>query len=262
MIEPHSHGPRKTAVVSVQLSDPGGTIRGQVQIDTGPMRLADLVPTAYELTMVLAGRANRREEQAGRSISCRAGCGACCRQLVPLSPPEAFFLADVIATFEDGPRNRLMERFDDIVDELKRRDMMAEMLDPTVSPSDPALKTGLRYFALQKACPFLVDESCAIHSVRPVACREYNVTSPTEWCTAPYAHDIAKVPMPLPLSLPLVRMSAELFGSKPQLVPLPLVPHWVKEHEELGQRHWPGLELFRCFMHHLGAVSPASNRPS
>jgi len=247
---------RQFAQIAVQLTDPDGTIRGQVQIDTGPMRLAELVPTALELTNVLSARANKREEKAGHTISCCAGCGACCRQLVPLSPPEAFFLADVIASMEPQRQADVLGRFGLIVSELERHNMIDELFDPK-DTDDPRLEIGRRYWNLQMPCPFLVDESCSIHPYRPVACREYNVTSPAAWCSKPYDHELAKVPMPMPFSLPLARLTGELIGVKPPLIPLTLVPRWVAENQELGKRTWPGLDLFRRFMAHLGTKTAA-----
>lgn len=246
--------PKQVALMAVQLTDPDGTIRGQVQVDTGPMRLAELVPTAFELTNVLTGRANKREEKAGRTISCRAGCAACCRQLVPLSPPEAFFLMEVIASLPPDRQTEVLGRFGLIVSELERQNMIEELLAPTVA-EEARLEVARKYWFLQMPCPFLVDESCSIYPHRPVACREYNVTSPAEWCSEPFAHEVAKVAMPFPLSLPLARLTAELIDGKPSLIPLTLVPRWVEEHVELGKSTWPGLELFRRFMVH---VSPGS----
>ena len=243
---------RQIAQIAVQLTDPEGTIRGQVQVDTGPMRLADLVPTAYELTNVLGARANKREERAGRKISCCQGCAACCRQWIPVSPPEAFYLADLIASLEPQRREELLGRFDAIVSELERHDMIEGLFDPKIDDG-PRLEIGRRYWKLQLACPFLVDESCSIYPHRPVACRDYNVTSPAIWCSQPYDHEIAKVEMPIPFSIPLARLTGELIGSKPPLIPLPLIPRWVSENAGLGQRTWPGLELFRRFMSHLGS---------
>ena len=49
--------------------------------------------------------------------------------------------------------------------------------------------------------PFLEEESCSIHPDRPMACREYLVTSPAENCRAPRADNVEKVVLeadPLP----------------------------------------------------------------
>ncbi|GAB4328290.1 MAG: hypothetical protein Kow0074_24150 [Candidatus Zixiibacteriota bacterium] len=256
MTEDPTNTPRQVAIMQVELTDPGGTIRGQVQIDTGPMRLADLVPTAIELTMVLSTRANQRARKEGKSISCAAGCGACCRQLVPVSPPEAFWIADVIRSLPPERRDVVMARFNHIASEVEERGMVEEMYDPP--PTDgPILEISRKYFLLGMPCPFLEDESCSIHPYRPVACREYNVTSPAAWCADPFTYEIEKVPMPLPLSLPLTRMTTALVGSRVPLVPLSLVPQWVEQNAELGQRTWPGQELFNTFIGFLGAARKA-----
>jgi len=201
-------------------------------------------------TNALVEHAARREHEAGRSLSCRAGCGACCRQMVPVSPPEAFYLMDVIESFEPRRRRAAMERFDHVVKVLEEREMIDELLDPALTP-DPVLPVARQYFELGMPCPFLVAESCSIHPHRPVACRDYNVTSPAAWCAQPYEHEIAKVPMPLPLSVPLSRLTAALTGEKPCLLPLALVPRWVGSRADLRARQWPGPELFDRFVDEL-----------
>lgn len=236
---------------TIEFNTPLGPIRGKVEVDTGPMRLVDLVPTAYELTNILVARANRQEEKFGRKISCRSGCGACCCQMVPLSAPEAFYLADLMDSFEDEKREDLFGRFETIAHELERKKMIDQLLDPEYL-DDPVLAIARQYFHLQMPCPFLIDGSCSIYEHRPVACREYNVTSPASWCSDPYRHEITKVPMPIPLSAPLARLTGKLTSSKPRLIPLTLAPRWVMEHLDLRKRQWPGLELFKQFIIEIG----------
>jgi Fe-S-cluster containining protein len=250
---PHS----RVALMAVNLTDPEGTVRGKVQVDTGPMRLAELVPTAFELTNVLTGRANKREEKAGRTISCAKGCAACCRQMVPVSPPEAFFLMDLIESLQPEQQAEVIQRFGLVVSELERHNLVDELLDPQVT-DDSRLEIARKYWGLQMPCPFLVNEACSIHPSRPVACREFNVTTPAEWCSEPYDHEVAKVPMPFPLSLPLARLTAQLTESKPTLIPLTLVPRWTADHAELGQQTWPGLDLFKRFISLMGPQPPDS----
>jgi Fe-S-cluster containining protein len=238
---------KQFAVLGVELNTPDGPMRGKVQVDTGPMRLSELVQTAYELTGVVTSRANKKQETLGKSISCRAGCAACCRQMVPLSPPEAFYLMDMIDSLDSIKRAWLLGRFESIVAQLEAENMIQGMLDIVIG-ADESRTLNKKYFAMQLACPFLVDESCSIHADRPVACREYNVTSPALWCSDPFGNGVEKVPMPIPLSAPLAWLTAELVGGPPALIPLTLMPQWVAEHEELRQRTWPGLELFKKFM--------------
>lgn len=252
MPEPQSNHDAHMQIRVVELPTPDGVMRGKVGVTTGPMSLAGLVQTALDLTNALVDRAVKLEVIAGRTLSCCAGCGACCRHMVPLSPPEAFYLMDVIDGFDAPRRDEVLSRFDKIENELDRRRMIEELLDPRLT-DETALPIAKRYFALGLACPFLVDESCSIHQHRPVACRDFNVTSPAEWCAKPYQHDIAKVPMPLPLSAPLSRLTAALSGENACLIPLTLVPRWTRAHAELRKRQWPGPKLFDRFLTELSA---------
>lgn len=251
--------PGRYALMSVALTTPSGVLRGKVSVDTGPMRLAELVPTACELTNVLVGQAEQREQKAGRQVSCRASCGACCRHMVAISPPEAFYMMDMLDTFEPARRAEVLDRIDVIVNELERQEMIDELMNP-VYVDEAVLPIARKYFLLGMPCPFLVDESCSIHLHRPVVCREYNVTSPAELCVDPLMNDISKVPMPLPLTVPLARLTAELTGTPPRLIPIPLVPRWITQHQSVRERQWPGLELFQKFMRML-EPAPSSDGP-
>jgi Fe-S-cluster containining protein len=222
-----------------------------VQVSTGPMRLADLVPTAFELTDIIVMRAIARETKAGHPVTCRAGCGVCCSQMVPVSPPEVFYLVDMLSSLPSEMHNSIRQRFELITAVLEQRNMIDYLMEPEYS-DDPFLAIARDYFSLNLPCPFLVDASCGIYEHRPVACRDYNVTSPAEWCTDPYSHEVAKVRTVLPLSAPLARLSAALTGSKPRLIPLTLAPRWVQEQNELRHHAWNGLELFQQFMAEVG----------
>jgi len=252
---------RNVAGFEVKLATPLGPIRGRVTIDTGPMRLAHLVSTAYELTNILVERAAKREEKAGRRISCGPKCGVCCCQMIPLSPPEAFYLVDLLDSLDTSHRQVLLERFEAVVNKLKKGNMVEELLAPDCS-DDLGLAIAKEYFRMQMPCPFLEEESCSIHPNRPVACREYNVTSPPELCAdaGMYSSGIAKVPMPLPLSAPLARLTAHLTGTKARLIPLTLVPVWVAEHDDWRRMEWPGVTLFQRLMEEIGRRSGAETR--
>ncbi len=259
MMNADSHDiPDDMQLWAVELSTPDGVLRGKVAVTRGPMRLAGLVRTTCGLTDALVAHAIELEEQAGRTISCRAGCAACCRYMVPVSPAEALHLMDVIESLEPDRRRSVLEKFDEIVGVLEQHEMIAELLDPP--PTDePVLPIARRYFELQLACPLLADESCVLHTERPIACRHCNTTSPPAACSRPYEPGVAQVPMPLPLSAPLARLTAQLTGQPPGLIPLPLVPRWVAQHADLRQRTWPGLELFDRFLTQIGSPGAAGS---
>ena len=242
----------REAFFQVDLDTPLGPVRGKVAVDTGPMGLVELVPTALELTNILVDRARGREEKEGNRITCQAGCGVCCCQMVPISAPEAFYLSDLVESLSPERQEEVLKRFGEIVKELERRNLIDELLDPHYC-DDVVLPISKKYFSHNLPCPFLVEESCSIHPYRLVSCREYNVTSPATWCADPYSYDVVKVSMPLPLSAPLASLTARLTNSKPRLIPLTLALLWVSEHTDLKKRQWPGLELFQYFMAEVGS---------
>ncbi len=239
---------------AVEFKTPFGIIRGKVQVSEGPMRLVDLVSTALEFTDILVKRAIDKEEKEGRKIYCGPGCGVCCNQMVPLSPPEAIWISELVDHLEKSGWKELSQKFDRIAEKLEQLGMVGELLDPDFS-DDVALEIAKKYFQLSIPCPFLVDNSCRIYPYRPVACREYNVTSPPEFCRDPYSNQVNKVPMPLPLSAPLARLTAKLTGTKPRLIPLVLTRKWYFDNKELVYRKWEGTELLRGFLKELGGVN-------
>ncbi len=238
-------------VFKVHFDTPLGPIRGKVQVSTGPMPLVDLVPTALELTDILVRRACERETKEGRSVSCKAGCGVCCYQMVPLSPPEAIWISKLVDHLEKSKEPGLADRFDNIAKRLQGLGMVEDLLDPDYS-DDVALDIARKYFSLKIPCPFLYDDSCSIYPYRPVACREYNVTSSPEYCADPYSNNVVKVAMPLPLSAPLARLTAKLTDTKPRLIPLTLARRWYLENEDLSRKSWPGMELLQRFLEEIG----------
>ncbi len=81
---------------------------GQLKIDGVPMDISltvpkalclpeALLPDAQQFAYQLTDVAVARVERAGHRISCVKGCGAYCRQMVPISPPEARHLARLVA---------------------------------------------------------------------------------------------------------------------------------------------------------------------
>lgn len=253
MAEAPGPGKIDSIAFDVELPVSDGVIRGRVAVSAGPLGLAALVATAQQLTDAVVDHAVRLEVLNNRQVSCQRGCAACCRLMVPVSPPEALRLMDLIERFEPSRRDRVLERFEQAERTLERRGLVAELLDPQWS-DDAVLPVAREYFALQLACPFLEDELCGIHPQRPAACRDYNVTSPAEWCKQPHDHEIAKVPTPIPLCVPLSRTAARLTGDRPQLIPLTLAVRWVRNHADLRRRTWPGVELFERFLAEMHAV--------
>jgi hypothetical protein len=83
------------------------TGRAALQIDGTPMSISftvpkgpcgpeALLPAVQRLANQVTDHAEARANRAGLKISCAKGCGACCRQTVPISPVEARHLAALV----------------------------------------------------------------------------------------------------------------------------------------------------------------------
>jgi len=247
----------QAGIFKVDIETPLGPIKSNVTVDTGPMRLAELVPSAIELTNILMQRAEKKQKDQGKTVSCKAGCGACCRQMVPLSAPEAFFVFDLLNSIQGEKKQVFVERFNQIAKRLEAQHLIELLLSESFD-DDKVYALAVDYFSWQIPCPFLINESCAIHSFRPVACREYSVTSAPQLCSTPFSGKVNKIPMPLPLSMPLARLTADLTSLDIKLIPLSLAPLWVQKHMPINQQTWPGLELFKAFIEHLGPEHPGN----
>ncbi len=182
------------------------TGRGQLKLDGVPMEIAfsvpagvcapqALLPDAQRLADQLSERSAAKVEQAGHRISCQKGCGACCRQMVPVSPAEARHLTALVEAMPAGRRAAVRARFKSAQETLGK----AGLGEPGHPEADKCAYRafGLGYFRMGVACPFLEEESCSIHADRPLVCREYLVTSPAAACAVLGAGQVRQVTMPV-----------------------------------------------------------------
>jgi Fe-S-cluster containining protein len=146
-----------------------------------------MVPLFLGIGEALLAGSLRESGREGLVPSCGAGCGACCRQLVPISRTEAGYLRrEILADLEGGHRRRVEQRIAVARERLESAGMLEELAAlPEATDAAKRQALGLRYFLMGIACPFLENESCSIHPQRPLACREYLVTSPADHCASP-----------------------------------------------------------------------------
>jgi Fe-S-cluster containining protein len=206
----------------------GATIEATAEVPPEPISVANLVPFLQAVEESIVETASADVTTGGRAISCRAGCGACCRQIVPISVAEAYHLADVVASLPADERRAVERRFAEALEALEQADLGEELrVANTRQDPDGTHRFGVRYFVAGVACPFLVDESCSIHPHRPLACREYLVTSPAANCATPEASSIERVPVPRDLSRALYRLGDGVDTSV-RWVPLVRLLEWVR----------------------------------
>ena len=210
---------------------------------TSTVPLSQLLSALRSLTNTVTDAAIARERAAGREISCKAGCGACCRQLVPLSVTEAQQLPQLIAGLDEAHRARVMTRFDEAISKLRESGMLRRVEEFTTLSRAEREELGWDYFRLGIPCPFLEEESCSIHPIRPVICRQYLVTSAPVHCANP-PRNIAPVPLAADVLGALKRVEAA--GSNPpQSVPLilALTASLGKDDSKKTVPAWMGLLL-------------------
>lgn len=174
----------------VELGVGGERLALEFAVPAGPARPRHVLPMAQDLANQVVDQAVRRAGEQGARVSCRKGCGACCRQFVPIAETEAYHLAELLAALPEPRQAVVRERFRAA---LARLEEAGFALDPERFAGEDTSRLGLAYFHLGIACPFLEDESCSIHLQRPISCREYLVTSPAQECARPEERGIVGV---------------------------------------------------------------------
>jgi Fe-S-cluster containining protein len=206
-----------------------------ITVPSGPVPASEVVPALQGLVNAVVAAA-----EAGKEISCRKGCGACCRQLVPVSRTEGERLLGVIEAMPSERRKELGARFATAAAAIK-----GAGLDERRGRADRELSTG--YFALGIPCPFLEEESCSIHPERPLVCREYLVTSPAELCSGPAQEGVTPVPVPK------VSMAARgLQDEREEWFPLAMLMEWSRTRPRKSDR-LTGPEWVQRFLKRIGA---------
>ncbi|MDB5171879.1 MAG: hypothetical protein JWN51_652 [Phycisphaerales bacterium] len=216
--------PVRTATVELTVN--GRRLGLHVSVPDRPVRPAELLPVYRSISAQLMAVAVKDVEDAGFKVSCRAGCGACCRQLVPISPIEARELVKVIDRMPEPRRTEMRRRFSVVRQALQGAGLLERLLDPRHSREGRVLSE--QYWRLRLPCPFLENESCSIYPDRPIACREYLVVSPAEHCAEPTSENVRALPLPagpVPVRIPHHERNRD--GTPVDWVALTLSPDFV-----------------------------------
>src|SRR5262245_54357598 len=239
-------GPSATADIRLKVGEQ--PVHLQVTVPTGDVPLRDVLPVFQGFANIVIDVAEANVQREGKSVSCRKGCGACCRQVVPISASEAHALARLVDAMPEPRRTQVRERFADA-----RRRLEASGLADVFRKVDESFDSsarGLEYFGLGIACPFLEEESCSIHPDRPVACREYLVTSPAENCSNPSPETVQCVPLPAKVGRAARAVEWATTRAAQGWLPLILALEWVESHPEPAPR--PGPAWVKEFFEWLG----------
>jgi len=250
--------PSETANIHLQVL--GTDITVSIALPQGQPTVRALLPIARTLTQATSRVALELATSQGSRVSCKAGCSACCRQLVVISLVEAQALADAVSAMPASRQQEIRRRFAEAIHRLESAGMLdadeakgdRPLLDQdsgAAPPSVPAL--ARRYFQLQIPCPFLEDESCSVYSERPLVCREYVVTSPAENCARLYEAPVVPVPVPVHMGDALAHTAHKVARAPLKMIPLVYALEWSQAHPGALERTADGLEMVQTLMAQL-----------
>lgn len=257
---PASDDNRVTA--NIKLTSPGWGMEFKLTVPAGPTTLKELLPLAQTLSDAVVNATVQEVEQLGTKISCCKGCGACCRQLVPISEVEARRIAEVVQSLPEPRQSQVRAKFEDALSRLKDAGLLDKLHDPERWYREGYIPFGMEYFRLGIPCPFLEEESCSIHPDRPVTCREFLVTTPAAHCQNPSAETVKSVRLPLRIGPALAEF--QVIESAPYLVrwvPLVLALEWGATHPDPPAER-TGPDLLGQFMRNLTGKEPPATPPS
>jgi len=241
---------------TVTLDLPEGVLELEVPVPSGPERLIDFARKILPLSDVVADMASQEAKRLGFSISCAKGCGACCRQLVPLSPPEAGMMYEYVHSLPEPRRAQVEARFHKAVEQLDKDGFLNTIRDVTPAPGteEEARTLAREYFSRSIPCPFLEDEVCSIYELRPSMCREYLVTSPAGLCRTHSEQQVKRLPLSMRLSEALSRTWARFSETDVLVVPAILALQWTEQNQHLRVLTAPGRELLIDFIGHVSEL--------
>jgi Fe-S-cluster containining protein len=230
----------------------GATLTANLRLTVGDLKIAqpvtapvgavpavEVIPALQGLVNAVVEAAEKQSAASGKEISCRKGCGACCRQLVPISRTEGEALLALVEAMPAERQEAVRSRFAAAEATISKAGLVER-----AGRSDREMSLG--YFALKVPCPFLEEESCSIHPDRPLVCREYLVTSPAELCSGPAQEGVT------PVAVPKVSLAARrLQDDKDEWFPLALLMHWARSrppHQRGDVQRQPGPQWIERFL--------------
>jgi Fe-S-cluster containining protein len=249
--------PASTAKATFAIPVGGGVLHASAQLPLGRTTLTQLLPVVQSIENAVVGRIEGEARAAGTPISCRAGCGACCRQMVPVSLFEAEALHEWLDSLPAERQEEIGQRFHRALSALRDAGVIDKLVkEDWVVDADEATQLAVDYFRAHVACPFLENESCSIHPIRPLSCREYLVTSPPELCEDPAKNDVAGLRFPLRLSKVLYAFGREISGDPRGWIPLVFLMAWGSSGQKPGERvAGSGEEVLRRFLQAAAELS-------
>lgn len=236
----------------------GRAIHFRIAAANAYARLSDIVPAVRTVCdQLLDAMPDLRAENGKRRVSCRKGCAACCSYLVPLSLPEVFRMREEFAAMPADDRIPILKSAVHAAFRILRQDIT----EPEINGDSDLQQISRWYACLNIPCPFLSDGICGIYEQRPLACREYFVTSRPKSCETGGSDHPHVVRLPLHLAEILGDFAARLEPSETEAVMLPLALIGTDELIERSGKRWPAVEMVNLFFDLLEQAAAQHTEP-
>lgn len=235
--------------MEIDLDVLGRPFHARISVPPVPIRLADVVPVARQLSSALTAFTLDQLRQQGVQPPCTKGCAACCRVLAPVSAAEALCLWEEVTALPRPERMHLLAANVQAArrvlqadpPDLSRQD--ADQAEP--QPAQSMTEMARWYAGLDLDCPFLKDNACTVYEIRPMACREFFAHCPEAQPAGADLSGVDVVRLPYPVASALSQLGREFEPSWPQVIALPLALMWARDgSNRTDPQTWPAPVLF------------------
>ncbi len=214
----------------ITLSVNGAPLKLTLTVPSKPVKPQVMLPIFQQMANAFTDIGEKEVEKAQKKISCQKGCGACCRQPVPLAEIEIYHITQLVDQLPEPRQAVIKKRFEEASAHFHQNGWFDAFQQ---CEQEEELKKLVReYFNEGIACPFLEEESCSIHPHRPIVCREYLVTSPSVHCANPSEENIDQMSLPLNVSNGLRHVGQSGKLSKKNFIPMVFALEWAKQNPE------------------------------
>ncbi len=202
-------------------------------------KLADIVPPAQVVCGKIIDVVVKEIRKQGGNIPCRKGCCACCRYIVPLSVPEAFWLRENILAMPAAQQKIILQSCLSAAVRIIGKKLPKPVSTSTSSDVETDIEGVANWYkSLKLDCPFLYKKVCLIYKKRPLVCREYFIVGHGRACKGKRSK--AKVvKLPVQISRVLSRLASKLEAMEEEAAAVPLALSWCEENLERSRRVWP-----------------------
>lgn len=215
----------------------GAPVEMEMTVPAKPVKMSRMLPIFQAMTSSFANIGEQAAAARGEEISCKKGCGACCRQPVPLMEIEVYQIRDLVENMPEPRRTEVKRRFAEAFEHFVENGWFEKMTHLDETSVEDRFKTVMSYFYEGVPCPFLDEESCSIHLDRPLICREYLVTSPAEYCANPTAATVKLIELPLKIS-PIIREFNRMGRFVPLIAALEFAEQIPEDETEKNGMQW------------------------